>query len=361
MTRRILTVTICTLLAGCGSIDPEEPGNISEPTAQDDTFYRYEWHLHVPDASFAARFGISDAANIGAESAWEESRGAGVVIAILDDYFDADHPDIAANVIATYNAQNGGSDVSLPSDDIGHGQLCAGAAAAPENAQGVIGVAPEAKLILVGSSFETDADIIRAFEYAKAQGADIISCSWGSYNVSQAVADEIEQIHAAGITVIFAAGNDNLSLDQTGYNDEAELPWVIGVSASSEYNDRTSYSNYGSNIDLLAPGGENIGIVTTDATGSAGYSPSYSYLSEWYLGNDYAFFYGTSASAPVAAGACALLKSKYPELSPDDVREILIESAEKIGSDPYDADGFETRHAYGKIDLAQAFELARQK
>ncbi len=350
------------LLGGCGNgpaAEERSNANTDVNTSVSprilDRLYPYAWHLHTPLRSFASDRSIDPSAHIHAEAAWKTSRGNGVKVAVIDDYFDAKHPDIRQNVILTYNAKTKGKDVSAPAGAKPHGQLCAGLIGASSNTAGLIGVAPEVKLILIGSAYDTDADTIRAFEFARKNGADVISCSWGSYAVSEAVADEIKQLHDAGITIVFAAGNDNADLDDEGYNDESELPWVIGVSASSEFNDRTSYANYGSAIDLLAPGGEHIGLPTTDATGPQGLSPQ-EYPSGELLGEDYAFFKGSSASAPLVAGACALLKAVDPSLSPDDIREILIKTADKIGSDPYNTDGFEREHAFGKLDVGKAMQ-----
>lgn len=341
---------------GCG------PQNVTSQSNQSlhEPLIGFEWHLHTPDPAFASAHSIDPASNIHLDDTLLRTLGEGVTIAVIDAYFDPTHPDIASNVKATYNVRNGSTDVTTPNGiDDPHGQLCAGAAAAAANGIGLAGVAPKAKLILIGVDLDgSDADFIKAFEFAKTHEADIISCSWGSYQVSQALSDEIQSIYDANITVIFAAGNDNYDLDNAAYSDESELPWVIGVSASSEYNDRASYANYGSAIDLLAPGGERIGVPSTDTCGEKGYSPRDPYvgsLSSSLLGDDYAFFTGTSAAAPVTAGAAALLKSIHPTLTPKQIRELLIDSADKIGgAGLYDANGFSLTHAYGKINVDRA-------
>jgi len=341
------------IFSGCGGASggTEVNGTAPQNVAESDPLYPFEWHVHAPRSDFAARFGINAAAGIDAEPFWNHSRGAGVTIAVLDDYFQPSHPDLAGHVVAVFNAQTGGTDVAAPAGSTAHGQLCAGVAAAGLNGVGITGVAPDADLILIGSAFESDTEVIRAFEYARTQGADVISCSWGSYWVSEAVADEIRQVYEAGITVVFAAGNGNVNLDESYYNDESELPWVIGVGSSSEYNDRASYSNYGSALDCLAPGGEQIGLPATDLTGAYGFSPFSDALAAEYLGSDYAFLKGTSAAAPVVAGTAALIKSLRPDLSPDAVRQLIIDHAEKIGNASYDDTGFNPRYGYGKVNL----------
>lgn len=361
----VFTALALVFLWGCG---PQNGASGTHETNQSlhDPLMGYAWHLHTPGTDFASANTIDPESNIHLYDTLRHTRGKGVIVAVIDAYFDPKHPDIAPNVKATYNVRNGSADVTAPEGvDDPHGQFCAGAAAAAANGIGLAGVAPKAELILIGVDLDgSDADFIKAFEFAKKHGADIISCSWGSYHVSQALSDEIHSIYDANITVIFAAGNDNFDLDDTDKNDESELPWVIGVSASSEFNDRASYANYGNAIDLLAPGGEQIGIPSTDTSGEKGYSPRDPYvgsLSSSLLGNDYAFFMGTSAAAPVAAGAAALLKSLDPTLTPEQIRRLLIESADKIGgAELYDANGFSLTHAYGKINVDRATALLLQ-
>ncbi len=355
--KRLFTLAVLPLLllglGGCGNSGSEDApdGNHS---AEANPLYRYAWHLHTPDTDFADRYNILPDAHVHAEEAWQTTTGHGVRVAVIDDYFEPSHPDIRRNVVLTYNAKTGGSDVTAPPNGKQHGQLCAGILAAASNDTGLTGIAPDVELILIGSAYQySDAEIIRAFEFARTHGADIVSCSWGSYKVSAAVADEIKRLHDDGITIVFAAGNQQKNLDEAGIDDESELPWVIGVSASSEYNTRATYANFGSALDLMAPGGEYIGIPSTDPTGSKGLSPDNPVSGEL-LGDDYAFFRGTSASAPLVAGACALLKAADPGLSPDRIREILIDTADKIGSEPYNGRGFSAQYAYGKLNVAKA-------
>lgn len=348
MKKLLLPAATIAFLSGCGTSQKDED-RVKDP------LYAYAWHLHeTEDQEFAEKFDIDPDAGINVDNEARSNGGEGVTVAILDDYFDASHPDIISNVIATYNAHTGGSDVSAPAGVTPHGQQCAGVVAAGENGTGVVGIAPKAKLILVGSAYAYDADIIRAFEYAKVHGADVISCSWGSYMVSPAVAEEIHSLYKAGITIVFAAGNDDADLDGMLYNDESELPWVIGVSASSEYNDRTTYANYGSAIDIFAPGGQSIGIPTTDRSPDTSEEYTYDFYAEEYLGKSYTFLRGTSAAAPIVAGAAALLKAADPSLTPDALRHYLIQTADKFGNAAYDENGFEHYRAFGKLNVAAA-------
>ena len=97
-------------LGGCG--DTASQNSEENQSAGTNPLYRYAWHLHAPDSAFADDYGIDPSANVHAEAAWERSRGHGVRVAVLDDYFDPGHPDIRQNVLLTYNAKTGGSDIS---------------------------------------------------------------------------------------------------------------------------------------------------------------------------------------------------------------------------------------------------------
>jgi len=275
-------------------------------------------------------------------------------VAVIDDGFEVDHEDLQGNIIATYNADDESSDVGYYGSEGAHGSSCAGFIAAPLNGMGIVGVAPDAKLILIKHENGSDASLIRAFEYAKNQGAKVISCSWGTEQVSEAVEAKLQSLYNAGITVLFASGNDGKDLDTEGLDDESEVEWVIGVGASSESNDVTSYSNYGANIDLLAPGGDieiSSGLLALDDMGREGLKHQRGLVNE-----NYSFTEGTSFACPIAAGVVALLYSREPTITPKEVRERLIETAQKVGSATYSEEGFDIskRRGYGKIDAAKA-------
>ncbi|MDQ7047653.1 MAG: S8 family serine peptidase [Sulfurovum sp.] len=237
----------------------------------------------------------------------------------------------------------------------------AGFIAAPINGKGIIGTAPESKLILIKYTGNSDAATIKAFEFAKNEGAQVISCSWGTEHVSQAVESELKSLYEANITILFASGNDGKTLDNEDddINDESESQWVIGVGASGENNDVTSYSNYGKNIDILAPGGdtqEALGVLGIDDTGDRGSSTQNGLVT-----NAYAFTSGTSFATPVAAGVVGLMYSVNPNITPKQVRDILIDYSEQIGGDDASyEDGFDEKRAYGKVNASRAVFEAKK-
>ncbi len=358
-TRELFYICLSSLiLSGCGG-----SSNNSNSTSSPEPYFQYAWHLNSKDTTLNAKgFNVDSEADISIADAWSITKGSGVKVAVIDDAFDVEHEDLKANIAVTYNVDENSDDVTNKypaSHEYGtsHGNTCAGFIVAPENNKGSVGVAPESKLIAIKLLSISDADTIKAFEYAKQQNAKVISCSWGTENMSQALNNELKTIYDAGITVVFASGNDGKTLDDTNISDESESEWVIGVGASAENNDVTYYSNYGSNIDLIAPGGDtnSLGILGIDDSGSRGSTYNHGLVNE-----DYAFVNGTSFSTPVVAGVIALMYAANPNITPKQVRDILIASADKIGSSSSNyVNGFDTKRAYGKINAGKAVSQAK--
>ena len=136
--------------------------------------------------------------------------------------------------------------------------------------------------------------------------------------------------------------------------DEVTFKRVVGVKHSTdEENLRAYYSNYGKNLDIVAPGGYYLGITTLDNIGTNGIA---SIDENYILYNDTNAFIGTSAAAPIVSGAIALLLEKNPNLTRLEIENILKNSADKIGNPPY----FNNRnnyYGYGKINLTNMLSL----
>jgi subtilisin family serine protease len=353
----ILSTLLIAMIQGCGSGDSTPP-KPTIPKAETEPYFKYLWHLNSTNSPLEAKgYTIDPNADIDIEEAWRVTKGVGVKVAIIDDGFDIYHEDLSANIIDTYNADDGSKNVKYYGFDGIHGNSCAGFIASPINNVGIVGVAPNAKLILIKQEFYDDVNMIRAFEYAKKEGAKVVSCSWGTGQVSEAIVEELKSLYDAGITVVFASGNYGEDLDTNGEYDESEVPWVIGVGGSGENNDVTLYSNYGSNIDLIAPSGNtdiSIGILALDNMGVSG-----SNNQEGIVDDNYAFTSGTSFAAPIVAGTVALMYSLNPYLTTKQVRDILITTTDKVGDGAiYDESGFDIdkRRAYGKINASRALQ-----
>jgi subtilisin family serine protease len=323
--------------------------------ASDEPYYKYSWHIDSATSAQNDEEEIVDKdADIGVTKAWDITRGSGVKVAVIDDGYDVTHEDLKDNISVVYSVDNDNNDVSNTNTDGSalHGNSCAGFIVSPINGKGSMGIAPNAKLVGIKLLSQDDSDTIKAFEYAQAKGAKVISCSWGSNDVSEAVVAKLKELYDAGITVLFASGNEGVSLDVDGTNDESEVEWVIGVGASGENNDVTSYSNYGKNIEVIAPGGdtETLGILGIDDMGSAGSDKQLDLVN-----NNYAFMDGTSFATPVAAGVVTLMYAANPNITPSQVKEILTSTATKIGGDKANyIDGFDEKRAYGKINAYSA-------
>ncbi len=327
-------------------------------SAKQEPYYKYAWHINSKNSILNSKgYEIDEHADINLTEAWKLTMGQGIKVAVIDDGGEVNHEEIQANLFKAYNADDGSDDVSVDSEEGSHGNTCAGFIVSAINGKGTVGVAPKSELIIIKQEESSDANTIKAFEYAKVQGAKVISCSWGTNDISDIIVSELKSLYDDGITVVFASGNEGESLDKEDVNDESEIAWVIGVGSSVENNDVGSYSNYGKNIDILAPGGdteESSGILGIDNMGEVGSDNQLDLVN-----NNYQFTDGTSFATPVTAGVVALMYSINPNITPKEVREILISTATKIGQG-YDDNGFEEKRAYGKINAGLAIKRAKR-
>ena len=358
---------------GGGSSSNETDTSITttqENSAQATDYSKYAWNINeFIDSNYKSTYKIDDNAHINLSTAWNTTKGKksnaeAIKVAIIDEGFEVSHPEIKDQIFATYNVMTGTTDVSNTSTStFSHGTAVAGVIASK-----YLGVAPEAQLILINidllddyqsSSTLTEADLISAFQKAVDLGAQVINCSWGGGTVSDILSAKIQELKDKNITVVFSAGNDSSNLDSDGTIDESELSSVIGVGASSVENDITSYSNYGSQIDLIAPAGGNttdglLGILSLDLTGTNGINTS---TQLGLVNYNYSFVQGTSFSAPTVSGVVALLLAAKPTLTADEIRQILIDTADKVGTSngaDYSVNNFDVKRAYGKINAGNA-------
>jgi subtilisin family serine protease len=296
-------------------------------------------------------------ARIGAAQAWDVSQGQGVVVAVVDTGLDRAHPDIDANAwvnpaeIPSNGVDDDGNGYvddwrgwdfvgvnheapvpdNEPDDVHRHGTHVAGTVAAEgNNGLGVIGAAWRARIMplkgLDDSGSGGDAGLAEAIVYAADQGADVINASWGRRGASQVVGEAIDYAHALGVVFVAAAGNDG---DESSNHFPASFPNAIAVSALDAEDQLAEFSNFGFKVDLSAPG---VGILSLQA--STG---------------DYFPLSGTSMAAPHVAGVAALVLARHPELTSDQVRQILRASATDLGPAGKDA-----QYGYGRVDAARA-------
>ena len=275
--------------------------------------------------------------NINLEQAWDETKGDGVIVAVIDTGVSK-VPDLKlTKFVNGYDFVNDKADAS---DDNGHGTHVAGTIAqSTNNGYGVAGIAYQAKImplkVLAGSGGGTIADIAESIKFAADNGADVINMSLGGGGASQMMQEAIDYAYNKGVVIIAAAGNEN----RNSSSYPARYPHVISVSATDSAGEKAPYSNFGAGVDISAPGGSETGkIIQNTIDPSTGKSV--------FVG-----FQGTSMAAPHVAGVAALIKASGVS-EPDQVLNILKQSSRKIQEDPLNHFGAGHLDAGGAVKLA---------
>ena len=288
----------------------------------DPLYSPYQWHM----------------TRIGMESAWDVSTGSGVVVAVIDTGVKQSLEDLAGTQFtAGYDFVNGDTD---PTDDEGHGShVCGTIAQTTNNGVGVAGIAYNATIMPVkvldrrGSGGYDD--ISDGIIWAADHGADVINLSLGGSGTMQILEDAVNYAWNQGVVVVCAAGNDGVS---TPFYPAA-YEKAISVSATTYGDTLASYSNFGTTIDICAPGGD-----SGDNNGD-GYDDMI--LQNTFLRRDegYYFYSGTSMASPHVAGVAALVKAVNNGLSNSQVRAILESNAEDLGPA-----GWDSQFGHGILD-----------
>lgn len=240
---------------------------------------------------------------------------------------------------------------SHPNDDNGHGTHVAGTIAeATNNSLGAAGIAFNSTImpvkVIARDGLGTTSAIAAGVDYARTHGADVINLSLGSSTNSQVLADAIAAAQAADIIVVAATGNAGAS--SVFY--PARLPGVVAVGATgnTSTNARTAYSNYGTGIDLVAPGGEGSSSIIQQSFSNINEDGQPSdFTSFGYIG-----YQGTSMAAPHVSAALGLILASGA--SSDDAITALHESAHDLGTSGYDA-----KTGYGLLDMNAALAFLR--
>ncbi|MFG2617411.1 S8 family serine peptidase [Streptomyces sp. NPDC048507] len=323
----------------------------------DDTEYAKQWDLFEPTAG------------MNVPAAWDKTTGSGVTVAVIDTGY-VTHSDVAPNIVAGYDfitsssaARDGNGRDSNPadqgdwsaaeecgtgskaSDSSWHGTHVAGTiAAAANNAKGVAGIAYNAKIQpvrVLGKCGGATSDIVDAITWASggsvpgvpanATPAKVINMSLGgSGSCTTSYQNAINAAVGRGTTVVVAAGNSNA--DAAGFTP-ASCNNVINVAATNRTGDRSFYSNFGSIIDVAAPGGETRRATDTPGTVT---TPENGILSSLNAGTTtpgaeiYKPYQGTSMAAPHIAGLAALLVAAKPSLTPAQVESAIKANARPL-------------------------------
>ena len=323
-----------------------------EAVIPNDQYFDFQWHLIN-----SGQAGGLDNEDILAPEAWKRrSTSPEITVAIIDSGIQLDHPDLINNIwINSDEIYGNGIDddgngykddaygwnfpASSPvpfADE--HGTHVAGIIGAEgNNGIGVTGVSWDVQLmpldVFNGAKGATDADIIDAIYYAANNGADVINMSLGStyYNANlsdyefydpygySSYYDALTYAVNKGVTVVIAAGNDDLNNDlhlsiPAAFSEEIE--GVISVAALSNSGDLSWYTNYGSTVTIAAPGGNADGSIIGEIISTVPNS-------------DYYGISGTSMASPIVAGAAALIKAENVNFTPANIEDILTNSADK--------------------------------
>lgn len=335
-----------------------------------------EWHLKNTGEA-----GAVAGADINVEDAWKFSQGLGVTVAVIDTGFDLKHKDINyySEGFDISTGQVGAAAPSRSSEN--HGTAVAGIIAALDNDKGAIGVAPKSQIIpirlITDGGLVSVSQIIAAHRKAIELGADIINNSWGSFDptlsdgeslsltsIEEELYQELEEEanDGRGVVVVFAAGNSG----EGNFNNapEARNPYTLAIGATNSKDERSSYSVYGTELDLVAPGGDSsAGIFTTDRKDLKlkRKGKKRRYVLGYNKGNFAKDFTGTSASAPVVSGVAALVWSVNPSLTARQVKEILRLSARRDLNTKYQFSNEKNAElGYGIVDASAAVRMAMQ-
>jgi len=322
------------------------------------------------DPDFHRQWGLT---KILASDGWDSKTGdPSIVIAVVDTGVDYNHQDLKSNIWSNEDEIKGngidddgngyvddfmgwdfvsvppswvapgedpGPQDNNPSDFVGHGTHVSGIAAGrTNNGVGAAGTTWNCKIMPVRAGYkgadgkgylELD-DAAAAIIYAADNGADIISCSWGTYYDSQTIRKAVEYAYNAGAILVAAAGNQ--------FTDEKLYPAayeeVMAISAINNMGGAAFFSNFGDWIELAAPG--------TDI-----YSTTFN--------DSYGFMSGTSAATPFVAGVAALILTRFSDINNNMVRAQLHFSSDDLGET-----GFDIHFGYGRVNAKEAVELDQE-
>jgi subtilisin family serine protease len=281
----------------------------------------------VDDPLYEQQYGMKQ---LNVVDAWAIEPGKRTTtIAVIDTGIAFDHPDLKDRIVPGYNAVKPNESVM---DTRGHGTHCAGiAAAVANNGAGVIGVAGNCSLmpVKVIDSGTTDAVIADGVIWAADNGADVATMSIGLYRRSPVFERALQYALDKGVTLVASAGNNSAkNHPEDNPHLPSTYPGVIEVAATDSAGKRAEFSNWGDTVTVAAPGVEVLSTLP---------------------GGKYGLKSGTSMAAPHVAGVAALLKSKYPEWKPAQVKAAIEASAQDFGTP-----GFDPYFGFGRVDALAA-------
>ncbi len=320
------------------------------------------------------RIGLTD----GPDSAWKQvgEDPKAVVVAVIDTGLDWNHLDIDWENIWRNPGEIPGNGVDDDSngyiDDIigwdffannnnpwdhdGHGTFVSGLIAATSNNKvGIAGINPNARIMVLkalNSFGHTRASYLaKAIVYAVDNGARIINMSVGGKEITTIEKEAVKYANAKGVLVVVASGNEGIDVSNFGI---AGIDSVITVAATDLKDKHPAFSNWGAPVDIAAPGLEVLSLRAR-RTDTMRDIAGVEYVNGGnYVGIDKRYYRasGTSFSAPIVTGVASLMLSKNPALSSDQIKQMLLQSAEDI-----DVPGVDQYTGYGLIDARAALTI----
>ena len=294
-------------------------GEVNRPggTRPNDPMYDQQWNFKM----------------VGAEDAWKKTKGKGVIVAVIDTGVAAETTGKGkqcrdfntTKFVKGYDFVNKDAD---PYDDHGHGTHVAGTIAeSTNNNEGVAGLAYEATImplkVLSASGSGYSSDIADAIRYAADKGANVINMSLGANTPSSVIHKACQYAVKKGVTIVCAAGNSF----KEGVGYPAAFPECIAVSSVGPSGQLATYSSYGKEVALAAPGGD---MMESGDPKDGILQNTVMTASERGKGDDYYAFQGTSMACPHVAAVAALIESQGVH-DPARVRDILTKTATPNG------------------------------
>ena len=270
---------------------------------------------------------------LGIPPLWKETQGEGIKVGVLDTGIALEHPDLQPAIL---KARDFTRSPSAAYDAQGHGTHVSGIIAARRNAHGIVGVAPQSKIIaakvLNDEGAGTSQDIVAGIQWAIESGADILSMSLGSPEPDEEIHQALLLAISKGIFVITAAGNEGPDLDTVGY--PAGFPEMVAVGSIDRRKKLSQFSSRGRQVDVVAPGDE---------------------ITSCYPPRGYATLSGTSMATPFVSGVVALALAKHRKLggkTPLHTQQDLIEHLCRTSADAGLA-GFDPLYGCGIVNPAK--------
>jgi major intracellular serine protease len=294
---------------------------------------KYEIH-DVGSAQALSQIYPQNVRDLNIPKIWSKSKGKGVTVMVLDTGCPINHPDLIKNIdLSKCRSFVEGEDIF--DSYVGHGVHCAGTIGAVDNTEGIVGIAPEVTII-TGKVLDKNGrsqgwSILRGLEYCLKVCPDVVNLSLGGPNPMPEVHEVIKKLVANGTVVVCAAGNNGE--EKILYPAKYEEVITVGSYSDSLLKDRSLFSSWGVELDIMAPGEK---ILST------------------YLNKGYAVLSGTSMATPVVSGVVALIISKYraenKSLTVDEIKKLLYTTAVDVGSK-----GWDNRSGWGIINPMSIF------